>query len=655
MRVFGNGRSIPLRAIILTDRTAWLGACSPAGMKRLLGWSVVVFIVVLALVLGLANGLLATGWPMAWMNGDPAHLRISYRSAWTFWPPLALHVKDLDLSFQDPDTQVQLSAEHLDGYLSPWALRSLRLDAHGIRASGVVFKLRPRVLPEDQTVRRAFLPDIDGFPSADKVPGEVWPALITFDLSGLELTDVREVWVGEVHYRGAGAVSGGLVFEPLRSLQLADVSLNDSKGVLTRGDETLLTLSALTARVDLQRLAFEGVSALDLRKLTANVSLRGVLDSASLANFMVRSVPGLSVTGATGAVSADVDIVRGVLQPGGHFSSKAPAVTLQTRLGSLTGEGEVLLSSTETVRRLELVLHAPSVKGPDDTPWAQAERFRLVSKGPVDLAAPDAFDGVLTLTAARATDLRILNRAIPRASGVTLVKGQALVNATLSLDSSTSKGSGEVELTLSNLELASRASRVVGQVVAKAHVRSLDLNTGAMRLDGSSVELTEATVFADRGRADGFWLKLRAPQWTLEGPRTQASVVLEVQHLQPVMGMIAAQVEVPFPLRLMSEHHDVTTTADLRVEPQHVEVTDVRVHAANLDVWADLEVRNTQGVWGAALVKSPPVVAALELRGVSSEVVLADASPWFQKWRATQAAKCLIARSAQGPCAPSAR
>lgn len=624
-------------------------------MKRLLGWSLVVFIAVFVIILGLANGLLATGWPMAWMNGDPAHLRVSYRSAWTFWPPLALHVKDLDLSFQDPDTQVQLSAEHLDGYLSPWALRSLRLSAHGVRASGVIFKLRPRVLPDDETVRRAFLPDIDGFPSGDKVPGEVWPALITFDLSGLELTDVREVWVGEVHYRGAGEVSGGLVFEPLRSLQLDDVSLRDSKGVLQRGDETLLTLSALTARADLQRLEFAGISALDLRKLTANVSLRGVLDSASLANFMVRSVPGLSVTGATGEVSADVDVVRGVLQPGAKFSSKAPAVTLLTNFASLTGEGEVLLTSTATERRLELVLHSPSVKGRDDTPWAQAERFRLVSKGPVDLAAPDAFDGVLTLTGARADDLRVINRAIPRATGLTLEKGHALVNATFTLDSSTSKGSGEVELTVTGLEVASRASRVVGQLVAKAHVRSLDLNTGAMRLDGSSVELTNATVFADRTRADGFWLKLNAPRWTLEGPRTEASVVLEVQHLQPVMGMVAAQVDVPFPLRLMSEHHDVTTTADLRVEPQHVEVTDVRVHSANLDVWADLEVRKTPGVWGAALVKSPPVVAALELRGVSSEVMLSDAPSWFQKWRTTQAAKCLTARNAQGPCAPSAR
>lgn len=623
-------------------------------MKRVLGWSVVGVVVVVALTLGLANGVLATGWPLAWMNGDPAHLRVSYRAAWTFWPPLALHVRGLDLSFQDPDTQVQLSAEHLAGYLSPWALRSLRLDAHGVRASGVVFKLRPRVLPGDETGRRDLLPDIEGFPNAAKVPGEAWPALITFDLSALELTDVREVWVGEVHYRGAGQVSGGLVFEPLRSLQLDEVTLSDSKGVLQRGEETLLTLSELTARADLRRLEFAGISALDFRKLTANVSLRGVLDSASLANFMVRSVPGLAVSGATGEVSADVDLVRGVLQPGGHFSSKAPAVTLETRLGSLTGEGEVLVSSTTTGRRLELVIHAPSVTGPNAEPWAQAEQFRLVSKGPLDLSAPDAFDGVVTLTGARAGDLRFLNRAIPLASGVSLVKGHALVNATFALDSSTAKGSGEVELTVTGLELASRASRVVGQLVAKAHVRSLDLNTGSMRLDGSSVELSKATVFADRSRSDGFWLKVRAPRWALEGATSEASVVVEVQHLQPVMGLIAAQVDVPFPLRLMAEHHDVTTTADLRVEPQRIEVTDVRLHASALDVWADFEVRRARGVWGAALVKSPPVIAALELRGAASEVVFADASVWFHKWRATQTAKCLTARG-QGPCAPSTR
>jgi hypothetical protein len=609
-------------------------------MKRALRWSALVVVLLLFASLGGLNALLATRWPQQWMNGDPDHLRVSYGRAWTLWPPLAIHLEDLDLSFQDPDTQVQVQAARVSGFLSPWALRSLRLQARGVTASGVVFKLRPRVLPGDEAVHRAWLPTIDGFPSVDKVPGEVWPQLITFDLRGLQLTDVREVWVGEVRYRGAGAISGGMMFEPLRALMLDDIAITDANGVLTRGDQTLLTLTSLSARADLDRLAFKDAAVTDLKKLTANVSLEGELDSAYAANFAVRSVPWLTVGGADGVVEADVRLVRGVLQDGSSFVSKAPGVRLMTPFVSLRGQGEVRLTATEGTRRLELVLLRPELIGSDKTPWMHAERFRLLSKGPADLTVPDVFDGVLTLTKAHADDLRFLNRFVPKGTGLSVVKGDGFANATLAIDSSTSKGAGDVVATFSKLELASRVSRLEGQAVVRAHLRSIDFATGVMRLDGSSFEFTDATVFADRRRYDGFWFKARVPEWTLsvDGPlRTTATVAFEVQHLQPVMGLVEAQVPVPFPVRLMSEHHDVSCTASLRLGPDLIEVTDLRVHADALDVWADFAVRETPGVWGAVLVKSMPVIAALELRGVSQKLMLADAVPWFHKWRAAQA------------------
>lgn len=615
-------------------------SASRARMRRVLGWSALLVVLLLLVSIGGLNALLATAWPKQWMNGDPDHLRVDYGRAWTLWPPLAIHLEDLDLSFQDPDSQVQLQGSRVTGYISPWALLSLRLQARGVTASGVVFKLRPRVLPDDKTVHREWLPDIDGFPSPEKVPGEAWPELITFDLRAMQLTDVREVWVGEVRYRGATAISGGMVFEPLRALMLDDLAITDANGVLTRGDQTLLTLTSLSARADLDRLPFKDASVTDLKKLTANVTLIGELDAAYAANFAVRSVPWLTVAGADGLVTADVRLVRGVLQDGSSLVSKAPGVRLVTPFVSLRGQGEVKLTAAEGIRRLELVLLGPTLTGADKTPWMTAERFRLLSKGPADLTAPDVFDGVLTLTQARADDLRFLNRFLPKSTGLSIVKGDGLVNATLAIDSSTSKGSGEVEATFSKLELASRVSRLVGKADVKARLRSVDLATGVMRLDGSSFEFTDATVFADQRRYDGFWFKARVPELTLsvDGPvRTTATIAFEVQHLQPVMGLVEAQVPVPFPVRLMSEHHDVSFTASLRVAPDLIELTDVRVHAEALDVWADLAVRETPGVWGAVLVKSMPVIAALELRGVSQKTVLADAVPWFHKWRAAQA------------------
>jgi len=178
--------------------------------------------------------------------------------------------------------------------------------------------------------------------------------------------------------------------------------------------------------------------------------------------------------------------------------------------------------------------------------------------------------------------------------------------------------------------------------VLVAHVRSIDLGTGAMRLDGSSFAITNARIFADQKDYAGFWLKLSASELVLKpGPMTSwdTTVALELAHLQPVLGLVAARVAIPFPLRLMAEHRNVSATASLHGASNTVAVSELRVHADALDVWGDMQLRGGPGAWGAFLVKSPPVVAGLKLRGPMATPVLVDAEPWFRKQRVAQAGR----------------
>ncbi len=79
----------------------------------------------------------------------------------------------------------------VDGTLSPWALKDLRLQASGIVGQGVVFRLRERLLTSDTSVHREWLPDLPAFPSLDKNPYELWPKLITVDLRDLSVSELR--------------------------------------------------------------------------------------------------------------------------------------------------------------------------------------------------------------------------------------------------------------------------------------------------------------------------------------------------------------------------------------------------------------------------------------------------------------------------------
>lgn len=584
------------------------------------------------------NGLLQTRWPLLWLNADPDDLHVDYRAAWARWPPFALHLEDLRVSFQDPETQVELRADTIDGVLSPWALRSLRLQAHDVDAAGVVFKLRPRRPIDAPVGPRPSQPDIAGFADLAPAAGERWPALITFALARVTLTDVKEVWVGDVRYAGSASISGSMDFEPRRQLALHDVVVNDRGGTFSTGPTMFVSSEALHARVDLEPFVFESADVTDFRKLTARLSFEGVLDVTGVAPMAVARFPGLRLSARAGPVSANLHVVKGLLQDRSRLSSTLPMVELETASGAVLGDCEVRFTATERARRVELEMHGAAVSGPDGAPWLDVEALTLVFDGATDLAGPDQSTLLVTAHHGRAHDLRFINQLLDPASGLSVVRGDAVLDATVAFDTVTKKASGALRGSVIGLELAGRTARLTGRALAKVHLHAVDSSSGLLNLDGSSFELVDATVFADRRRYDGFWLKVRLPKWslwTVPFRAMTADVEVDVQHLQPVMGIVAAQVALPFPIRLMSEHPELSSSASIVVTRQGLEVKDLRVHAKALDVWADFRVKG-RGVWGAALVKSPPVIAAIEFKGDEHDQVLSEAEAWFRQQRARQ-------------------
>ena len=605
-------------------------------MRRRLGRFVLALLVTTVVLFVGLNGLLQTSWPLRWLNADPDHLHVDYRNAWTLWPPFSLHLDDLVISFQDVETQVELRADHLDGVLSPWALRSLRLEAHDVAASGVVFRLRPRPTSAPPPGGRSLQPDIAAFDDAPASPGEQWPALVTLALTRVTLTDVREVWVSEVRTVGNAIISGSMTFEARRSLSLDEAVVTSRGATVTRGPEPLLALDALDAKLTLERLVFETAAWPDARKLSADVSLVGVVARGVLGPAGFAAVPWLAPGTGDGPVTAALHVVRGVVQPSSRLHVAVPRFTVGAGPVTLQGGSVLDLSATERAWQVDLVMASATVTGGVGVPRLDVERLEVVAQGATDLTEPLRPRVLVTAHGGRARDVRAVNRLLDPASGLRVVSGAAHLDATFAYDLKTGTGDGALRATVSRLELESRIARLSGRCRLELHLRSFDTASGRLHLDGSSLELLDATVFADRRRYDGFWLKVRVPGWawwTAAPRRTQATVELELQHLQPVMGIVAAQVELPFPIRLMSDHREVSSAASITITGDGVDVRGLHVHAKALEVWADVQL-NEKGVWGAALVDSWPVVAAIEFKGTRHEPVLSDAAAWFRGFRA---------------------
>jgi hypothetical protein len=283
------------------------------------------------------NVIISTDALRGLTNVTPDVLTVDYGRAWTLWPG-TVHVKDLTVRFQDHNIQFLLRLDEAEVDIALWSLARKEFHATRVRATGASWRMllktddakadaaRLEAYPPIGYARPAVRTPVVG-PPAD--PAKLW----TVRLDDVEAA-VREVWVVEFAWHGAGHVQGAFELQPRRRLWVGPALLTLEPGTLSIGPTQASRDFSLRADVDVAPYDIQTHPAMQVfRPISASIQLAGHLDDLSFAN---RYPPHLAVAGR-GSVDADLRLIAGKLGPATTVALKLDS--LQVRSAEFIADG----------------------------------------------------------------------------------------------------------------------------------------------------------------------------------------------------------------------------------------------------------------------------------------------------------------------------
>lgn len=609
-------------------------------LLRLLG--VLVGSVVLLYYVGV-NALLASPWGEAVFNQRPDFVQIHFSRAWTIIP-MQLEVRDFRLSMQDALVQISITAEKVHGNLHPWTLGDLRFLATQVEADGVTLRVRPRVARKDvATAHLDQLPAIEGFgsPLAELSTEEAMKSLrfLVLDFKDLTVHHLREVWIDRIRYSGDAEVTGGMLYQPFRKLRIDDGHFTDAKSTLVVVAPHELAFERLDARVTLGEVDLVNMELTDLRGLNADVKLAAVADPHFLNSYLsnVRGLDTLSVSGADGPLDVDVQVTDGVVADGAKLSYRTSRVAVRLPLVEVSGAAAVVGTSAQGRLAVGVDISRAVLRQRDGEHLANAERFRFDAASPADLTQLSDVDAVLTLRGGKVKTLTTLNQFIPEGAGVHLASGQGLLEGSLQLDAIPPRARGKLTLTGNDVVVKNRSATISGDLLVHGELKSLNLNTGAADLSGSTLAINDATIRAGGSTWSHLWLRLTADPCLLT-PKGKVlwttDLSLGSSNLKPLLAIVSANAPLPKVLGLLTNSPNVKVEASVVVKPDGVDLPRLVLTSQNLRAEGALSLREVGGEdkrlepWGNVLAHAGVLRAGLQLDGPKLTVVLLGLDRW---------------------------
>jgi len=295
-----------------------------------------------------ANVLLRTGLLRAIVNGSPApfalgagaaDLRLEYRSAYS-WLPGRVHVEGLVMRGRGETLEWRFALDRSDVTISLRGLLRRTFHATRVRSSGLAFRARLRLEPNDATPDAiAALPPITGFAdppllSAGPAPPPLPDAkydLWAVNLEDVDVEHVREVWIHSIRARGDTRVRGRWLFRPQRWLDVGPALVNangvdfsDGKEVFAKGVRG--SAGATVHPFDLRQL--HGLAILD--HVSYDGRLRGLaVMTAALRLLAPRS--GVALKSCDLPFDARLVLIHGRVSAGTRGNTDAASCSLEAQ------------------------------------------------------------------------------------------------------------------------------------------------------------------------------------------------------------------------------------------------------------------------------------------------------------------------------------
>jgi hypothetical protein len=610
------------------------------------------------------NYLLRGGWLERKINGRPDRLVMHWSSAWTPWPGV-VHVRGFSMRSQSSVFQWALAVDQATCEIDLLALRRRELRIGPLHGSGVVFRLHRRLdaPPRSVPARPELYPPIAGFAAPNPTqaqaqknrpqgpPRSTWYMRFT----GVDLDDVRELWVEEYRFAGRARVAGGFETRVLKSLRVMPARVEFLSGAFTMGagPKASPILADAKGRVDgridpYPPMQFKGWKVFQF--VTGRAQLGGRVASLSFLEMFFRQMHWVDLSVGPGPITADVRLRRGEILAGSRLDAHPDGITMGFLDYTAAGFGGVLwsvapLAGGDREGRLALVFDTFRLQRRG---YAQAHVQGRGLRVDARSTAP-RFGGLFTpkhlaidLPRAEVPDLTFYNAYLPRQSAVALTGGSGRISGRFEAAAPDWKGSGEMKLTAPGVGLRFERKRLRGNVKVHTRLRSVDLDDHRFDISGSDFELTDAVVLgapgtpAAPGTGASWWARGHLDRALLVPGAPiylRASVESTLSDPRPLFALFAP-VERSRMLRWVDrllKIQGVGATADLTVGQDFFDVSHLAIAGGKAEILGRLRVVDSHRR-GVLYASYGAFNVGLELKGEKRDWKILHPRQWYENY-----------------------
>jgi hypothetical protein len=631
------------------DALAAPPSSSPRRRSRALGLLLALPLVLIA-VYGAFQLFLNTPFAERAIGGPQARVRVAWSSLWMPWPG-RFQVRGLRVQSDTRSMQWRLALDQARVKVDLASLLERRFETESVAGRGLLFHLRRK--PEaGETVDTTYLPPLPGLELGARAPRPTVrrPPGFRFRLEGIEIEQLREIWVDAYRLTGAGRANGVIDVQIRGPIALEGLTVTLGEGtLLDRGEEVARALD-LTTRLDL-----EPSDQAELRSVAVLRRLDGALRLTAQAGALGFLRPlyqraGVELGGESRRLDVDLEIERGLLLEGSRFDiadgklyatfpaigargsgslhgavasgglavrAEIPELELTLPAGSTVGvaKGFALTVESRSASLADLLsppaAAAAGEAGADGSPADPRERRRERIEATVDRAADAGVILEVGLEDGSVHDLATFTDLFPSGGAFRVTRGAAHLSASARL--AVEQGDAKVRVRGSGIGLELMGQPFEADLDVVLDAGSRDPRSRWFDIEEGRLTLSSVLWAGEGGDAD--WsarLRLRSGRVRLTKPvEVIADVELELTDTRPIIHLLAEEKKSIRWLRALLEIKQVSGTTRLLLDGRSLRLRDLAIDGKGLLVRAQMDVH--QPTRALMLVGLHGVHAAVEL------------------------------------------
>jgi hypothetical protein len=597
------------------------------------------------------------------LNRRPERLSIHWKSAWTLWPGV-VHVRGFELRNQTRTFQWWVAVDRGTVDVDLWNLQDRELLLGPVSGTGAVFRLRRRLdtPPRSRPGRPELYPPIPGLANPPAAKPELlyppkpgpkrnpWHVQIT----GLNLDDVREVWIEEVRFAGQARVAGGFDVRARERVEVEPSRVEILAGTLGLGAGTRARpiLADARGRLDgrIEPYAPQKFKGWQVFNFTSGrVTLEGQVHSLAFLDVFFRETRWVDLRFGGGRTTTDLRLRRGEILPGSSLEARPEGITVSFLDYRAQGDGSVRWwverEKGATTGKIALALdHFRIQREGYGRPHVRGRGLRLeaASDRPRIGGLFDPRWVAIDMAEAEVPDLRFYNAYLPARSGLTLTGGSGRMSARFRAAAPAWIGTGEMRLTAQGLGARFQEKRLRGNLALHTLLRRADLREKRFDIGGSKIDLTDVvSLDAPPGEAPGspWWARAHFDNAVLAPGSPvflRARVESTLSDTRPLFALVAPAGGRGKVLHWVDDLLDIQgigATADLTVGRSFLGVDHLAVAGGKAQVQGRFQVADGQqrGILYAALGR---LDVGLELADGKRDWKILHPRKWFANYPA---------------------